>query len=266
MIESFTKPIPLEEFKAQMKATGWFLFEGVVEESLVKELIVDLEQSYAIRRPIQIKNGVDANTEGTAHHLLADGKSFLELMSRAYLDEYLKAFFGGNYILNAFGGNLNLRSQFTYASNVHRDVRTFTQDLRLLLNIIIMLDDFTLENGATYLLGGSHLKKDKPSDGDFFTQANRAVGKSGSIVFWDSNIWHAAGENKTGLPRRSLSLIYSQPFMKQQFDYPRSVGYENAQQFSEEFKQIVGFNARVPATLEEWYQPPEKRFYKRDQG
>ena len=261
-----TKRISPEGFNEEMKATGWFLFEDVVDESLVKDLIADLERSYETRRPIQIKNGVDANTEGTAHHLLADGKSFLELIDRAYLDQYIKTYFGGNYILNAFGGNLNLKSQFTYASNVHRDVRTYTREIRLLMNIIIMLDDFTLETGATYLMSGSHLKKEKPSDEEFFSQADRCTGPSCSIVLWDSNIWHAAGENKTNLPRRSLSLIYSTPFMKQQFDYPRSVGYENAGSYSESFRQIVGFNARVPASLDEWYQPPEKRFYKRDQG
>ncbi len=258
--------VSVEEFDAQMKATGWFLFADVVEKSLVKELIVDLEQAYEIRRAIQIKNGVDQNTEGTAHHLLADGKSFLELLKRAYLDEYLKSFFGGNYILNTFGGNLNLKKHFTYASVVHRDVRTYTQEIKFLINIIVMLDDFTVENGATHLLSGSHLKKDKPSDEKFFSRADRAVGRSGSIVLWDSNIWHAAGQNKTDSPRRSLSLIYSKPFMKQQFDYPRSVGYEAADSYSEEFRQIVGYNSRVPASLEEWYQPPEKRFYKKDQG
>lgn len=258
--------VPVEEFDAQMATTGWFLFDEVVDAALVKELIVDLEQAYDIRRPIQIKNGVDANTEGTAHHLLADGKSFVELLKRAYLDEYLKSFFGGNYILNTYGGNLNLKKSFTYASNVHRDVRTYTREIKFLLNIIVMLDDFTLDNGATYLLGGSHLKKEKPSDEEFFATAGRAVGKSGSIVFWDSNIWHAAGENKTDLPRRSLSLIYSQPFMKQQFDYPRCLGYEDIESLPEKFRQIVGYNARVPASLEDWYQPPEKRFYKKDQG
>jgi ectoine hydroxylase-related dioxygenase (phytanoyl-CoA dioxygenase family) len=266
MADTSSRTVSVADFAAQMEARGWFIFEDVVDASLIKELIVDLEQAYEIRRPIQIRNGVDANTEGTAHHLLADGKSFLELLQRAYLDEYLKSFFEGNYILNTFGGNLNLRKQFTYASVVHRDVRTYTREITFLMNIIVMLDDFTLDNGATHLLSGSHLKRDKPSDEEFFSKADRAVGRSGSIVLWDSNIWHAAGENKTDAPRRSLSLIYSKPFMKQQFDYPRSVRYENAALYSETFRQIVGFNARVPASLDEWYQPPDKRFYKKDQG
>lgn len=266
MVETSRRTVSVEDFAAQIEDKGWFIFEDVVDAQLIQKLIVDLEQAYEIRRPIQIRNGVDANTEGTAHHLLADGQSFLELLQQAYLDEYLKSFFEGNYILNAFGGNLNLRKQFTYASLVHRDVRTYTREIKFLMNIIVMLDDFTLNNGATYLLSGSHLKKDKPGDEEFFLKADRAVGKGGSIVLWDSNIWHAAGENKTDAPRRSLSLIYSKPFMKQQFDYPRSVGYESADSYSENFRQIVGYNARVPASLEEWYQPPEKRFYKKDQG
>jgi ectoine hydroxylase-related dioxygenase (phytanoyl-CoA dioxygenase family) len=256
----------LAEFQAQMKTAGWCLFDHVVDQALVGDLIVDLEQSYDVRRPVQIKNGVGANTEGTAHHLLADGKSFVEFLKRAYLDEFIKDYFGGNYILNSFGGNLNKPHQVTYASVAHRDVRTYTQDLKLLLNIIVMLDDFSLDNGATYLLGGSHLKKDKPTDEEFFSHASRSTGKSGSIVVWDSNIWHAAGMNTSQGPRRSLGLMYSLPFVKQQFDYPRSIGYDNAESLPAGFKQIVGFNSRVPASLDEWYQPPETRFYKRDQG
>jgi ectoine hydroxylase-related dioxygenase (phytanoyl-CoA dioxygenase family) len=265
MTDSLSQP-SMAEFDDQMATRGWFLFEDVVDQELIRELTIDLEQAYEIRREIQIRNGVDADTQGTAHHLLADGKSFVELLKRAYLDQYLKSFFQGNYILNTYGGNLNQKHNFTYASVVHRDVRTYTREIKFLMNIIVMLDDFTLDNGATYLLSGSHLKPEKPSDEEFFARADRATGRSGSIVVWDSNIWHAAGINRTDQPRRSLSLIYSKPFMKQQFDYPRTVGYDGADSYSEEFRQIVGFNARVPASLDEWYQPPEKRFYKKDQG
>ncbi len=256
----------LNAFKNRMESAGWFLFEDVVDETLVGQLIVDLERSYDVRRKIQIKNGVDADTEGTAHHVLADGGSFLELLGRAYIHEYLKTLFGGQYILNAFGGNLNRSGQRTYASNVHRDVRTYTRELRLLVNTIVMLDDFTLTNGATHLLAGSHLDKSKPSDEVFFKTADRAVGRRGSIVVWDSNVWHAAGVNHSGHPRRSLSILYSQPFMKQQLDYPRAIGYDQRETLTEQCQQIVGFRARVPATLDEWYQPPDQRFYKGDQG
>jgi ectoine hydroxylase-related dioxygenase (phytanoyl-CoA dioxygenase family) len=256
----------LDFYREIMNNKGWITFDNVVDPSLIDKLKTDLEASYKVRRPIQEQNGVDVDTAGTAHHLLADGKSFFDFLSGLYLDEEIKEYFGGNYILNTYGGNLNLRGQHTYASNVHRDVRTYTSDIKLLLNILVVLDDFTEENGATYLLSGSHLKKEKPSNEDFFANAERAVAKKGSIVFWDANLWHAAGENKTDGPRRALSLIYSRPFMKQQFDYCRHIGYDKIELMPEGLKQVLGYNSRTPTSLNEWYQPLAKRYYKSDQG
>ena len=265
-MEVKAKQYDLVSYSKLMREKGWITFDEILPIELINKLKIDLEASYKIRRPIQEKNGVDTNTAGTAHHLLADGKSFFEFLSGLYLDEEIKNYFGGNYILNTYGGNLNMRNQHTYASNVHRDVRTYTSDIKLLLNILVVLDDFTLDNGATYLLSGSHLKIDKPTDEDFFKKSERVVAKKGSIVLWDANLWHAAGENKTDGPRRALSLIYSTPFMKQQFDYCRFLGYDKLGTMTDGLKQVLGFNARIPSTLEEWYQPMETRFYKRDQG
>ena len=93
-----------------------------------------------------------------------------------------------------------------------------------------------------------------------------AAHRAGSIVVFDSNLWHAAGENKTERPRRALTLAFTRPFVKQQLDYPRALGVERAATLSPELRQLLGYNARVPASLDEWYQPPERRMYRRDQG
>jgi len=34
----------------------------------------------------------------------------------------------------------------------------------------------------------------------------------------------------------------------------------------EPLRQVLGYHARTPASLEEWYQPPEGRFYRPGQG
>jgi ectoine hydroxylase-related dioxygenase (phytanoyl-CoA dioxygenase family) len=131
--------------------------------------------------------------------------------------------------------------------------------------LLVMLDEFTEENGATYMLGGSHRMKERPGDDAFFRDATRAVGPAGSIVLFDSNLWHAAGTNRSSRPRRALTIAFTRPFIKQQLDYPRAMGYER-DGLSPTLRQLLGYNARVPASLDEWYQPPEMRLYKRDQG
>jgi hypothetical protein len=59
--------------------------------------------------------------------------------------------------------------------------------------------------------------------------------------------------------------MFCRPFIKPQFDYPRALGYER-DDWSPYLRQLLGYNARIPASLEEWYQPIENRMYLPDQG
>ena len=60
--------------------------------------------------------------------------------------------------------------------------------------------------------------------------------------------------------------MWAKPFIKQQLDYPRHVGYERMGEFSEHVAQAIGYYARMPSDLQEWYQPLENRFYRKDQN
>jgi ectoine hydroxylase-related dioxygenase (phytanoyl-CoA dioxygenase family) len=200
------------------------------------------------------------------HHLpLVDGV-FLEFLERGYCRDLLDAFFGGPYILNTYGGVLNLPDNLSYVGRVHRDLRSYSGDLHLMSQFLVMLDNFTEENGATYFMDGGHRLAEKPSDEVFFKQAVRAVGPAGSIIVFDSNLWHAAGVNRSKGPRRALTINFTRPFIKQQLDYPRALGYDKADAWSPALRQLLGYNARVPVSFDEWYQPPERRLYQREQG
>jgi hypothetical protein len=49
------------------------------------------------------------------------------------------------------------------------------------------------------------------------------------------------------------------------FDYTKGVKYELDFDFSDDMKQLLGFDSRVPSSLHEWYLPADKRFYKKNQ-
>jgi hypothetical protein len=249
-----------------LRQDGWVLIESAVDRGLVARLAADLERACETCHRVQVANGVDAGNGVTAHHLVGQGASFLDFLRRGYCDPVIRAFLGGNYILNSLGGVINRREDGTYVHRVHRDVRSFTGDFKLMLNMLVMLDDFTLDNGATCLGTGTHLQDARPADDAFFASAHRAVGPSGSIVLFDSNLWHSAGVNRTDSPRRAITPTFTRPFVKQQLDYPRLLGYERGSELPDDLRRVLGYDARVPATLDEWYQPPEKRFYKPGQG
>lgn len=254
-----------DRFDQAMAEDGWMALERAIDPARISALNTELDDAYRINRAYQVKNGVAAGTDGAVHHLVCQKGAFLDFLDRNPCAPLLDRFFSGPYILNTYGGVLNLPGNLSYVGRVHRDLRTHCGDLRLMVQLLVMLDDFTEANGATFLLTGSHRRADNPPDQEFFERAERATGAAGTIVMFDSNLWHAAGANTTAGPRRALTIAFTRPFIKQQFDYPRALGYDGGPAFSENLRQVLGYNARVPASLDEWYQPPENRMYKSDQ-
>jgi hypothetical protein len=250
----------------ELKEKGYTTMKSFFDETFCAKINNALDESYNLCRKIQIENGVDGVTDGTIHHLLAfNDPIFLELLNlitNNRLYDFIKYYFDGNFILNSYGGLKNLKLKPSYVTNIHRDIRFFSGEFPLMLNLLVMLDDFTPENGATYLLSGSHLQADKPEDKLFYEKSDRAIGKRGDILFFNSNLWHAAGTNYTDIERRAITITFTKPFMKQQFDYPRSLGYNKIENLSPELQQVVGYFSRTPSNLIEWYQRPEKRFYR----
>jgi phytanoyl-CoA dioxygenase PhyH len=259
--------LSLDSYAESMRERGWVIFERAIDDAFVERMLGDLERSWEHTREVMIRNGVFADAELTVHHLIGQGPSFLSFIDEMEpLMPYLEHYFEGKFILNSFGGAINTAGRTSYAQRVHRDIRSFSGDMPLLLNTLVMLDDFTPDNGSTYLLTGSHHDAEKPDDAYFYSHAERALGPAGSILVFNSNLWHSGGDNKTNRPRRSVTPMFCKPFMKQQFDYPRAVGYDMADQLLPHTRQVLGYNARVPATLDEWYQPRERRMYRPDQG
>jgi len=257
----------LDAFRAALAGQGYYIFEGLVPPDLVERMKVDLQGAWQRCGDIQRKNLPDQDAELTVHHLVGQGESFLEYLKLSEtLDPYLRDCFEGPYILNSFGGAINSPGWSSYAHRIHRDVRTFSPTFRLLLNTLVMLDDFTEENGATWLYPEGQNLSQAPDSATFYSRAKRAIAPAGSVLIFDSNLWHAGGDNHTSQPRRSVTPMYSRPFIKPQFDYPRALGYGRADEFDGYLRQVIGYNSRVPASLDEWYQPPEKRAYRRDQG
>ncbi|MEN0052962.1 MAG: phytanoyl-CoA dioxygenase family protein [Mucilaginibacter sp.] len=256
----------LSDFQNIIDEYGWIVYEGALTPDFIDEINSDLAVAHVLRRDIQVKNGISANMDGTLHHLLERDNFALSFLDNMYCNEEIGWFLGGNYILNGINAVVHARQEHPYLSNMHRDVRTFMKETKLLVQMIVTLDDFTMNNGATYFLSGSHKVDVRPDEAYFYEHADRAIAPKGSIIMFNSNLWHAAGENKTNGLRRALTLGFTKPFFKQQMDYPRFLGYEFGKGLSPQLRQVIGYNARTPENLDEYYQPPHLRMYQRDQG
>jgi hypothetical protein len=257
----------IKDFLYEIEVLGFSVFENIVSAELLERLRLDVEKHENRCKLIYEKNGITGGMEGCAHHVFGTDDSIDEFLYMFYLDEYIRNFFDAEYILNAYGVLNNRpysRSSYAHGQRFHRDVRTFSGDFKLMLQMLVMVDDFTVENGATKVAPSTHKIKERPSEEFLEKNSIQVQGKAGTIILFDSNLWHSAAPNKTENPRKALTLNFSRAFMKPQFDYARMLGEDFSK--NEKMRQLLGYNSRVPASHDEWYQPPEKRMYKPGQG
>jgi ectoine hydroxylase-related dioxygenase (phytanoyl-CoA dioxygenase family) len=253
----------------ELKDRGYTILRNKIPLEWLDKLSVAIDKSFVDHRRIQIENDNDIKTEGVALHVMLNDSIFIDflkyLQNIGFIKDLQENYFESKCILNSFSALDNLPNQPNFSAIVHRDLRFYSGDFPIMINCLVMVDDFTVENGGTYLLAKSHLEKRKPSDEEFFANADQATGKRGDILIFNANVWHSSAPNKTQDHRRAIPITISKSFMKQLLDYPRAIGYDKIDKFDYEFQQLLGYHSRVPASLNEWYQPEDKRFYKKEQ-
>ncbi len=248
-----------------IKSRGWALFPAVLPPAQIAQLVADSEAVVAQRREIQVKNGVAANMEGTSHHVLGQGDSLDAFIDDLPLYDVIEAHFAGKIILLNFGATLNAPNARTYTQKPHRDVRSFTRGFPLSLNMLVMLDDFRVDNGATLVLPGSQHVETPPSPEIFAAHSEPLTGKAGDIVLFDSLLVHSAAPNTSAASRRCLTLCFGRPFIKPQMDWTRFLSHDYLANVSRRGRQLLGLDARMPADLDEYYQPQPNWTFKADQ-
>lgn len=134
------------------------------------------------------------------------------------------------------------------------------------VNIMFAIDPFTRDTGATLVVPGSHQRIEKPDHTYLARNAVPVQCAAGSLFVFDSTLWHAAGQKH--LRQRPLghkSSVYALVF-KQQIDYVRALGDAVVLEQPARTQQLLGWYSRVVTNLDEYYQPPDKRLYRKGQG
>jgi ectoine hydroxylase-related dioxygenase (phytanoyl-CoA dioxygenase family) len=123
------------------------------------------------------------------------------------------------------------------------------------LNCLFYIDDVDRKNGGTWIIPGSQglLGTDVPvGEPDFMSRAAIQVEASaGSVVIFNPLLWHCAGANMTGRPRRAVKMLMVREWMLPQMDYSRSVRAEVLSRLDDEALRILGHRSRVPRSFEE---------------
>ena len=164
------------------------------------------------------------NDEDIVRCPLAYSDLFLSMATKEPIIDLLKVVLGQNIVLLMQNGIINRPSRKQFQSKWHRDLnyQHWVSSQPLALNFLVCIDEFKVDNGCTWVLPGSHLHEDFPSNSFVRKHQLPLEADCGSVVILNAMTFHRSGENSTNsFVRRAINHVVGLPFMGQQIDIPR---------------------------------------------
>jgi ectoine hydroxylase-related dioxygenase (phytanoyl-CoA dioxygenase family) len=130
------------------------------------------------------------------------------------------------------------------AQELHADVPR-TSDAWPMLGLILMVDPFQADNGATRFVPGSHRWTETPDDvlADRFASHPKeglACGPAGSVILFDASTWHGHTANMSDAPRRSLQATFIPREGRPATDFAARMGPETRARIDAVARYLVG--------------------------
>lgn len=110
--------------------------------------------------------------------------------------------------------------------------------------IMVALDSFTAENGATSMIPGSHTWNAERTP-----KAEEAIPMecpAGSVLYFIGTTWHGAGANRSEKPRRSLTVQYCQPYIRPIENQILAVDPRRLPEIKKEIVEMMGYKIHKP--------------------
>ena len=245
----------------------------VVKQALTKEFVERASAAcYAAQNAFRSEVGDDrtkrAGEQGVIRLPMKYDRLFYEFLDNRQVLEIVDNEMGPHSILhlqNAFvlppdnSGN-------TFQTKFHRDFPRHLDGYRASLNVFVALSDFTVENGAIRVVPGSHQMRETPTQEYLSRYSTPVLCPAGSLVVFDSTLYHAAGQNRSHSDRLAVNHQFTPHWVKSQLDYCRALGEEVILSVGPNAQRLLGWRSRVPACLDEYYRPESERVYRGGQG
>lgn len=85
------------------------------------------------------------------------------------------------------------------------------------VNVAWCIDDFTVANGATQVVPGSHRWNRSPTPADAAVKLQSVIAPAGSLFAFDSRVWHRTGANTSpAASRGAVFAFYTTPIYRAQ--------------------------------------------------
>ena len=248
------------KFIEEIENQGYSIVRNALPPVFIEKAKKELE--IAIQKEVEYHKSKNYHDFGMVMLCTLYDQVFCNLFDLPLVTEPLEAILGEGCIVYAYTSSSMPPNTTNYSNRIHVDCPRIIPNYITNMGATILLDDFTEENGATWILPNSHQQSEKPTDEYFYKNAKRVIEKAGSICFFNARTWHAGGNNLTEFWRHALTINIVRPWMKQRIDIPRAMSNIDVNSLSEKAKQKLGYFSQIPANYDEYYVPFDQRKFK----
>ena len=251
----------------QLKRDGYFVKEKLLSDDLCLEISNELDKLWEHQVNLYGKDLLKKIGDwGQIRGMMEYSKVLQDFNINKDIHYWVDQIVGETSILHLQNGIVLHPSIGHNQAKYHKDfAKDFLSSKTLSLNTFVAIDDFTIENGGTYVVPGTHNFIEKPSEE--YIEANKVqiTCPKGTVIFFDSTLWHAGGQNNSKDIRRAVNMQWTKPFIKQQLDYPVIM---DGKIFKEsKLGQKLGMWTIPPKSVSEYrVTDPKLRTYRGGQG
>lgn len=226
--------------QAELRGAGVTVFRDLIAPAQVAAMRAAIDARVA---------RLAADGAGGDHYhgvnLVAWDPAFAEVATDPLLLGTVEGLLGDDCILSSC--NLGARRPGCARQGLHRDTGIWGGSLPFMdfpvgIQTAWCIDDFTLENGATHVIAGSHAD---PAPADPAKEV-QITAPAGSVIAFDCQAFHAGGANRTQALRRGVLTLYIRSWLKPQTDHKRSAPRELIDSASPQLLRLLGFRRQSP--------------------
>ncbi len=232
----------LEQYRDQFDRDGYVVFERLIDPAMTESLVnalLRVEQEHGFG---YAKTSFEGFKTVRINNLLVYDELFWKVPLQEEVLQLAEAILDPELLLS---------SLCTLTLGPGQEAQPLHEDTQLLplvrprkaisVNAIWALSDFTESNGATQIVPGSH-KFDSPPKYGAEVKTVAATMPAGSVMLFDSALWHKGGANTTQERRYALSCYYCAGWMRQQENLQLGIPREVAARLPVRLQQLCGYS------------------------
>lgn len=226
----------------RFREAGYVVLEGAIEPALVADLREGLRRLEEERGFGFASTAFEGRRTVRIYNLLAYGEAFQRVPIHPRVLPLVEAIMDEGVQLSSLSAITLAPGQ--EAQPLHADSQLIPLPRphpTIAVNAMWALTDFTDANGATRVVPGSHRFDQAPAYGASY-ETIAAEMPAGSVMLFDSQLWHGGGANRTDDRRWAIACYYCAGWVRQQENQQLGLPHDLVARFPRRLQELCGWS------------------------